>query len=164
MASCHSLSRDVALASSIFGITRSLPFVDEDDVQSPGAVRTELDALFNIPSPRRTGDEIDRPRHSAANPQPFPTILIGGDHLIAAHHHNMGVGRKFSVVGVRGPEISIKVPVSAIAAKHGVRLTASPASARPRRMRSKGRALQGTLIEARSGARTSSAGRFSAAR
>ena len=46
-------------------------FVDEDDVQAPGAVRPELDALLDIPRPRRTGYEIDRSRHLAANPQPL---------------------------------------------------------------------------------------------
>src|SRR5215469_13389487 len=40
-------------------------------------------------------------------------------------------GRKFSVVRVSAPETSINVPVSATAAKQGVRLTASSGPARP---------------------------------
>ena len=30
----------------------------------------------------------------SADPQPIPTILVGGDDLIPAHHHDMGVGQK----------------------------------------------------------------------
>src|SRR5206468_8385397 len=95
MASRHrSRSPQAGAMSPVFGITHALPIVDEDDVQAPGAVRPELDALLDIPGPRRTGNEIDRSRHSVARSQPFPTILVGGDHLIAPHHYDMGVGQE----------------------------------------------------------------------
>src|SRR6516165_9944122 len=77
-----------------FAITRFLAVVDENDMETPGSVGTELDALLDISRPRRPGDEIDRPRHPAIGPQPIPAILIGGDHLIRIYENDMGVGQK----------------------------------------------------------------------
>ena len=54
--------------------------------------------------------------------------------------------------------------IMAIAARHGVRPTASPGSALPRRICSNGHFCQGMASSAGSGDMTSSAGRFSAAR
>ena len=50
--------------------------------------------LLDIPRPRRPGDEIDRTRHSVTLAQPCPAILVGGDHLIAPHYYDMGVGQE----------------------------------------------------------------------
>src|SRR5207245_4689456 len=95
MASRHrSCSPPAGTISPVFGIARSLPIVDEDDMEAPRAVGAELDALLDVPRPRRTGDEVDRTRHSTALSQPIPTILIGGDHLIAPHYYDMGVGQE----------------------------------------------------------------------
>ena len=73
-------------------------------------------------------------------------------------------GRKLRVVGRSGPDVSISVPVSAIAASAGVSETSSLPSLRPLVTSSSGRVDQGRSRPPGSGATRSFAGRFSRAR
>jgi hypothetical protein len=46
----------------VFDTSRRLTVFDEDYMETPWAVRTELDALLDVRRPRRTGNEVDYPR------------------------------------------------------------------------------------------------------
>src|SRR5271169_6758449 len=77
-----------------FAITYVSAVVDQNDMEPPGPVCTELDALLDIAGARRAGDEVNRTRQPATGSQPIPAILIGGDDLIRTHDDDMGVGQK----------------------------------------------------------------------
>ena len=138
--------------------------VDQHDMEPARPVRAELEPLLDIAGARRAGDEIDRARHGRAavrsahcGAQPVPAVLVGRRPPGPPRSTTICVsGRKLLRVGRSGPGISISVPVSATAAKQAVTPTASPSSARPRRISQQRPLGPGNVVERGSGVITSS--------
>src|SRR5438067_2266987 len=68
--------------------------IDQDYMETARPMRTELDALLDVASARRAGDEVDSARQSPTGPQQVPAILVGSKDLTGADHDDVRVGKE----------------------------------------------------------------------
>src|SRR6202045_3671034 len=91
-------SRTASRHRSLVSFTsRRLTILDENDMETPGPVRTQFDVLLDIRRAGWTGDEVDGPRQHfrlCRDPQAVPAILVRRDHLVPADQHDMGLWQK----------------------------------------------------------------------
>jgi hypothetical protein len=126
-ASCHNPRSPRGPAMSFVRFTpRRLTILDQNDMETPGPVRTQFDVLLDIRRARRTSDEIYGPRQSfrlCGDSQAVPAIFVGRDHLVAADHRDMGLRRPWPrttrPASARRPQLRGREPSFADALRRG---------------------------------------------